>query len=324
MIVTALADRDQAIRDLVRSAFGHNGQKCSAASLAICEAEVYDDPTFRRQLRDAAASLAVGWRWDPASRITPLTQPPGAAPAARAHDARRGRGVAARAAPGSATTRASGHPDQARRPPGSFFHRTECFGPVLGLMRADDLDEAIHLAERHAVRPHERPPLARRPRGRRAGTSASRPATSTSIGRSPGAIVRRQPFGGWKPSSFGPGAKAGGPNYVLQLARWRQASRPSRATSAPADLADLLHALPRPWATQRTGAVAARRARQLCPRLAGALRVRARPERLLGEHNVFRYRPCRGVLVRDELASRERAGCASLACSSPPASAARR
>src|SRR5262249_60293116 len=59
MIVTGLADRDQAIRDLVRSAFGHDGQKCSAASLAICEAEVYDDPVFRRQLRDAAASLAV-------------------------------------------------------------------------------------------------------------------------------------------------------------------------------------------------------------------------------------------------------------------------
>ena len=38
--LAALADRDQAIRDLVRSAFGHNGQKCSAASLAICEAEV--------------------------------------------------------------------------------------------------------------------------------------------------------------------------------------------------------------------------------------------------------------------------------------------
>ena len=59
-----LADRDLAIRDLVRSAFGHAGQKCSAASLAICEAEVYDDAAFRRQLRDAAASLPVGGAWD--------------------------------------------------------------------------------------------------------------------------------------------------------------------------------------------------------------------------------------------------------------------
>ena len=76
LIVTAMADRDQAIKDLVRSAFSHNGQKCSAASLAILEAEVYDDPTFRRQLQDAAASLAVGPAWDLSSVITPLTQPP--------------------------------------------------------------------------------------------------------------------------------------------------------------------------------------------------------------------------------------------------------
>src|SRR6202012_5514260 len=49
LIVTAQADRELAIKDLVRSAFGHSGQKCSAASLAILEAEVYDDPIFRRQ-----------------------------------------------------------------------------------------------------------------------------------------------------------------------------------------------------------------------------------------------------------------------------------
>ncbi len=88
MIITALADRDQAIRDLVRSAFGHDGQKCSAASLAICEAEVYDDAVFRRQLQDAVASLDAGSAWDTSSRMTPLTQPPGDALHARAHDAR--------------------------------------------------------------------------------------------------------------------------------------------------------------------------------------------------------------------------------------------
>lgn len=77
LIITAMADRYQAIKDLVRLAFSHNGQKCSAASLAILEDEVYDDPTFRRQLQDATASLAVGSAWDLESQITPLTQPPG-------------------------------------------------------------------------------------------------------------------------------------------------------------------------------------------------------------------------------------------------------
>ncbi|HEX2750160.1 MAG TPA: bifunctional proline dehydrogenase/L-glutamate gamma-semialdehyde dehydrogenase, partial [Verrucomicrobiales bacterium] len=72
IVVSALADRDLAVKDLVRSAFGHAGQKCSAASLGILEAEVYDDPAFRRQLRDAAASLHVGPATDPASVVTPV------------------------------------------------------------------------------------------------------------------------------------------------------------------------------------------------------------------------------------------------------------
>jgi RHH-type proline utilization regulon transcriptional repressor/proline dehydrogenase/delta 1-pyrroline-5-carboxylate dehydrogenase len=56
IIITNQADRDLAIKDLVKSAFGHSGQKCSAASLAILQAQVYDDPAFRRALRDAAVS----------------------------------------------------------------------------------------------------------------------------------------------------------------------------------------------------------------------------------------------------------------------------
>ena len=45
IVITEAADLDLAIRDLVRSAFGHAGQKCSAASLAIVEATLYDDAT---------------------------------------------------------------------------------------------------------------------------------------------------------------------------------------------------------------------------------------------------------------------------------------
>jgi RHH-type proline utilization regulon transcriptional repressor/proline dehydrogenase/delta 1-pyrroline-5-carboxylate dehydrogenase len=36
-----------------------------------------------------------------------------------------------------------------------------------------------------------------------------------------GAIVQRQPFGGWKRSSVGPSTKAGGPNYILSLTNWK-------------------------------------------------------------------------------------------------------
>ena len=75
IVVTAAADLDEAIADLVRSAFGHAGQKCSAASLAIVEASVYDDPAFRRRLADAVRSLGVGPAADPATMMGPLIQP---------------------------------------------------------------------------------------------------------------------------------------------------------------------------------------------------------------------------------------------------------
>jgi RHH-type proline utilization regulon transcriptional repressor/proline dehydrogenase/delta 1-pyrroline-5-carboxylate dehydrogenase len=86
-----------------------------------------------------------------------------------------------------------------------------------------------------------------------------------------GAIVGRQPFGGWKASSVGPGAKAGGPNYVLQLCRARQVAPPA---------ADSYE---RAWREHFSQA--------------------HEPLRLLGERNVFRYRPCRRVLVRGEAVS---------------------
>lgn len=53
-IVTAMADRDQAIKNVIQSAFGNCGQKCSATSLLILEEEVYEDEHFKNQLVDAA------------------------------------------------------------------------------------------------------------------------------------------------------------------------------------------------------------------------------------------------------------------------------
>ncbi|HEX2579319.1 MAG TPA: bifunctional proline dehydrogenase/L-glutamate gamma-semialdehyde dehydrogenase, partial [Rhabdochlamydiaceae bacterium] len=76
MIISALSDRDLAIKDLVQSAFGHSGQKCSAASLAILEAEVYDDPHFRQQLKDAVMSLKIGSAWDLSSKVVPVIREP--------------------------------------------------------------------------------------------------------------------------------------------------------------------------------------------------------------------------------------------------------
>ena len=302
MIVTGLADRDQAIRDLVRSAFGHNGQKCSAASLAICEAEVYDDATFRRQLRDAAASLAVGSAWEPASRVTPLTQPPGAAlrRALTTLDAGEEWLLEPRPVGGAPPLWSPGIKLGVRR--GSFFHRTECFGPVLGLMRAGDLDEAIDLANDQpfgltsGIQSLDDREVARWADRLEAGNLyVNRPIT--------GAIVGRQPFGGWKASSVGSAAKAGGPSYVLQLGRWRQAMLPQDGAPCSPAVAALLERCLEAVPGDEAGAVLRASAASYASAWAEHFGRAHEPIPLLGERNLFRYRPCRAVLVRADTAT---------------------
>ena len=297
IVITSLADRDQAIRDLVRSAFGHNGQKCSAASLAICEAEVYDDTAFRRQLCDAVASLAVGSAWEAASRITPLTQPPGASLHRAFTVLDEGEEWLLEPRPGADNAQLWSPGIKLGVRPGSFFHRTECFGPVLGLMRAENLDQAIDLANAQpfgltsGIQTLDDREVARWVARIEAGNLyVNRPIT--------GAIVGRQPFGGWKASSVGPGAKAGGPNYVLQLARWRQHSTPAGDDEA----------LPEPIGTllERCMGELPDGARALV-RASAASYARAwrhhfarehDPMAIRGERSAFRYKPCRRVIAR--------------------------
>lgn len=281
LVITAQADRDLAIKDLVKSAFGHSGQKCSAASLAIVEAEVYDDPSFRRQLRDAAASLPVGPAGDLRSVVTPLIR--AASPALQR--------ALTQLDPGEEwllEPRQDQHDPCLWSPgiklgvhPGSWFHQTECFGPVLGVMRANSLAQAIEFqnapaygltAGLHSL------DVAEQQRWReqvQAGNLYINRATT-------GAIVQRQPFGGWKRSSIGPGAKAGGPNYPLLFTRLGDA-----VETSPAEVEASYR---RAWGEHFT--------------------QEHDPSTLACESNVFRYRPCRGVILRidaDDRQSIERA-----------------
>jgi len=143
MVVTAAADLDGAIRDLVRSAFGHAGQKCSAASLGILEASVYDDERFLERLADAVRSLRVGTASDVDSTVGPLIEP-ASGPLLRAFttlDA----GESWLVAPRQLGERLWSPGVKVGVRDGSWFHTAECFGPVLGLMRAKDLADAIRL-----------------------------------------------------------------------------------------------------------------------------------------------------------------------------------
>lgn len=223
LIITRMADRDLAIRDLIQSAFGYSGQKCSACSLAICEAEVYDDPHFRKTLRDAAASLATGLPWNLATRLNPLIRPPGDSLHRALTQLEEGEEWLLEPKQLSQLLWSPGIKWGVKQ--GSFTQQTELFGPILGIMRADNLEHAIALANST-------------PYGLTAGIHtlderekqlwlSKIEAGNCYINRGiTGAIVLRQPFGGCKASSFGPGAKAGGPHYVQQLMRAEQLHLP--------------------------------------------------------------------------------------------------
>src|SRR3546814_38038 len=76
IIVMPSADLDLAASDIVRSAFGHAGQKCSAASLVILVGPVARSRRFAQQLVDATTSLRVGPAADPLSEIGPVIEVP--------------------------------------------------------------------------------------------------------------------------------------------------------------------------------------------------------------------------------------------------------
>ena len=217
MVITPSADVDLAVADLVTSAFGHSGQKCSAASLAICVADAYSSPRLRRQLADAVSSLRVGPVTDLATTMGPTINPPQGKLLRALTELNDGEEWLVEPRQVDADTWTPGVRLGVR--PGSWFHQTECFGPVLGVMHAATLDDAIAMQNStgygltggiHTLDPAE---IDKWTDAVEVGNVyINRPTT--------GAIVRRQPFGGWKQSSVGPGAKAGGPNYVAKLGTW--------------------------------------------------------------------------------------------------------
>ena len=296
MLITSMADLDLAIKHAVYSAFGHSGQKCSATSLLICEAAVYDDHAFRERLADAVRSLHVGSAWDPSSKITPLIEPPTGKllEALTSIDDGEHWLVEPRVDPDNPALWSPGVKMDVA--PGSTTHLTEFFGPVLGVMRAESLDEALTLANATDYgltaglqslddREQERW-LAAMNAG---NLYVNRPTT--------GAIVQRQPFGGRKASGFGPGAKAGGPNYVAQLALLAQVSLPGEADEPQGPLAAVL-------ARMLDGAPEDERAALTAAAGSYARAWRTHfsvahdPARLLGQDNLFRYQPVDALVVR--------------------------
>ncbi|HHW82362.1 MAG TPA: aldehyde dehydrogenase family protein, partial [Actinomycetales bacterium] len=296
IIVTPSADPDLAVKDVVTSAFGHAGQKCSAASLVILVGSVAHSRRFRDQLVDAVRSLRVGPPEDLTSEVGRVVMP---------EDEKLLRGLTQLEAGEHWVIRPQQLDEDGRYwQPGvragvgidSEFHLTEYFAPVLGVMVAEDLGEAIELVNRvefgltsgiHSLDPDEVYYWLERVQA--GNLYVNRGIT--------GAIVQRQPFGGWKRSAIGPGTKAGGPSYLLGFGHVSplpgeapETPRSPKLSAAPARVRPLLRSakkhLSKPeWRRLRRSAASdgamwdARYGRALDP------------TGLEAEMNVLRYRP---------------------------------
>ena len=297
MIITIAADIDLAIKDLVKGAFGHAGQKCSATSLALVQKEVYDNPRFMEQLKDAAESLLVAGSWNASAVVTPVIRQP---------DEYLQRGLTQLDEGESWLLEPRMIDDNAClwRPgiridvaPGSWYHRNECFGPVLGLIRVDSFQQAIEIQNSsefgltgglHSLDPDE---IAIWREKVEVGNAYINRGTT-------GAIVRRQPFGGWKDSSVGPGPKAGGPNYVAAFCDWTETALPKLNSNVNSSVHKLLDSL------ESVGLSSAQV--DALKKVAGSyaywwereFSVEHDPSQVHGETNHFRYRPRPWHLLR--------------------------
>ncbi|GAA3583338.1 proline dehydrogenase family protein [Klugiella xanthotipulae] len=228
IIVTPSADIDLAVADVVYSAFGHAGQKCSAASLVILVGSMGKSERFLNQLIDSASSLRVDYPTNAAAQMGPIIEPAAGKLEWALTTLDTGETWAVKPEKLDDSNRLFSPGIRLGVTEGSRFHTTEFFGPVLGVMSVPTLADAIRVqngtaygltAGLHSLDPEE---LGQWLSGVQAGNLyVNRGIT--------GAIVRRQPFGGWKRSAIGAGSKAGGPNYLYGLGSWQ----PTEVASAP-------------------------------------------------------------------------------------------
>jgi RHH-type proline utilization regulon transcriptional repressor/proline dehydrogenase/delta 1-pyrroline-5-carboxylate dehydrogenase len=215
IIVDDDADLDEAVLAVVKSAFGYQGQKCSACSRVIVLSRVYE--VFLKRLIEAARSLQIGPAEDSSSGVGPVID-------AEALSRIRGYIELGRKEGREALAMDAG--EWAERgffvgphifadvPPDSRLAQEEIFGPVLAVLRAGDLDDAFRIfnggdyALTGGIFSRSPAHLDRARQELLVGNLYLNRGIT-------GALVGRQPFGGFKMSGIG--SKAGGHDYLLQF-----------------------------------------------------------------------------------------------------------
>ncbi|MEG1607699.1 MAG: bifunctional proline dehydrogenase/L-glutamate gamma-semialdehyde dehydrogenase [Mucinivorans sp.] len=211
MILTQSGDRDKAILNVVASAFGNAGQKCSACSLFLVDKDIYDDPDFASKLKDATHSVPTGSVWQIGHIVGPMISGENDKLTHAIEHLEDGE---------SWLVAPEWKDEYTLRPtvkwgvePTSYTFRTELFAPLLSVVSIDSLEEGIDLVNSldYGLTSGLQSLDEQQQKLWRDNIMAGNLYINRGI---TGAIVSRQPFGGMKLSAFGGGLKAGGVNYV--------------------------------------------------------------------------------------------------------------
>jgi RHH-type proline utilization regulon transcriptional repressor/proline dehydrogenase/delta 1-pyrroline-5-carboxylate dehydrogenase len=214
IIIDDDADLDAAIPGVLQSAFGFQGQKCSAASRVIAVGNIY--PAFIKRLREATASLTIGDPQQPGNLLGPVID--AAAHQRIAEVIAKGETTARLLTPVRDDVPGAGYymapaifTDVA---PDNPLAQEEIFGPVLSVLRVNTFEQAIELANntQYALTGGV---YSRRPVHLEYARKAFQVGNLYLNRKITGALVSRQPFGGFRLS--GMGSKAGGPDYLKQF-----------------------------------------------------------------------------------------------------------
>jgi RHH-type proline utilization regulon transcriptional repressor/proline dehydrogenase/delta 1-pyrroline-5-carboxylate dehydrogenase len=214
LIIDDDADLDEAVEGVVDSAFGYQGQKCSACSRAIVIDKVHE--AFVKRLIEATRSLKVGPADEPSTSVGPVIDAEALGKIQRYCEIGRGEAREALAVDVGALAEQGyfvGPRIFVDVAPHCRIAQEEIFGPVLAVLRAKNLDDAIEIANGtdYALTGGV---FSRSPKTLRRVRSELQVGNLYINRAITGAIVARQPFGGYKMSGIG--SKAGGPDYLLQ------------------------------------------------------------------------------------------------------------
>ncbi|MFS8852778.1 L-glutamate gamma-semialdehyde dehydrogenase [Synechococcus sp. R5-16] len=212
ILIDESADLDQAVKGVVNSAFGYSGQKCSACSRAIVLQSIHD--LFLGRLIEAVRSLNVGDPAHPSTQVGPVIDAEAQARLQQAIQSAKADARLDLSLPVPEKGYFVGPTVFSQVDPQSELAQRELFGPVLAVISAPDFSSALQMA-------NATPYALTGGLYSRTPSHIQQARQDFAVGNLyinreiTGALVERQPFGGFKLS--GVGSKAGGPDYLLQF-----------------------------------------------------------------------------------------------------------